>query len=286
MSELLNTDPFQITIFIFLLIILLSLIALIIFGDTKDKTYQKVIGGLVVFTVALISKHWIVIFTSLFIGGLIIASEKFLQSLAAILRTDGNVMPNTLAELNKSVDVSAASSEEVAIEKGKEEVHKDSDSNRLSLQQINLVEEKILKILSSKYKEHFTPNLKLENRYGQIVVDGAVHYSADAGKLNLENVLGLAEIKYLSKIDIFSFEFMVRRVLERIRYLFISKQMLIIFCAKKLTKEKALEVKNRLDSIYSKKSEEGDVVFGFVNINDDFSVEEIILPELKPHVNF
>jgi hypothetical protein len=285
MATILSLDPLNLIIETFLFIIFLCLLMLFIRGDTKDKTYQKIIGGLAVFSVALISREWVVILVSLFIGGLIIASEKFLQSLAAILRTDSDVMPDTLAAL-QAVDITVASEEEVEEEKEKEE--KDPQrvtSTRISFDHIKKVEEKVINFLIEKYNTHFTPNLKLENKYGQIIIDGVIHHSADSGKLNIDNVLGLAEVKYIHNPESnFNFELIVKRTLERIRYLLITKQILIIFCAKSITLERAKELQLRLKSIYSQKAGEGDVVFGFFNVTDDLNVEMLVLPGLKNNV--
>jgi len=286
MEKFLSIEPTYLVLYVFLLILLLSFIVMLVCGDNDDKTYQKIIGGLSVFIVALISKNFGIIFASLFIGGLMIASEKFLKALAAILKTDSATMPKTLAALGQ-VELSHASEEEIKEEKNKEVVETlpISGSGRLSILEIEQIEKKVLKILSDKYIACFTPNLKLENKYGQLVVDGVIHHSSDSGKLNLDNVLTLVEIKYIHQpTNNFFFESTVRRVLERVRYLLVSKQVMVVFCAKNLTLEMANNIYPRLESIFSKDPDHDDVIFGFINLDQNLNPQVLMLGDLKPNV--
>lgn len=99
-----------VTCYIFLLIVLLIAIKfLLIKNEINDKGVQKIIGGLSVFLVAIISNNAWVFTISLFIGGLIIASEEFMHKLAIIFRSRSedikqnlNYTPATKKELNKN----------------------------------------------------------------------------------------------------------------------------------------------------------------------------------------
>ncbi|MDO8507625.1 MAG: hypothetical protein Q7S53_03580 [bacterium] len=78
-----------ITVGIFLIIIIFTLKKIVSSEDRNfEITLQKIIGGLSVFIIAVISQNTYVFLLSLFIGGLIIASEDFMKVFAAILRSD------------------------------------------------------------------------------------------------------------------------------------------------------------------------------------------------------
>lgn len=289
MDTFLNIDPSNLTIYVFLSLITFSFLLMFLLGDSEEKTYQKIIGGLSIFIVSLIAKHVLIFVIALFIGGLIIASEKFLKSLAAILKTDSGTMPQTLAALSEG-ELTHASSEEIDEEKKKEitdiatSPQTEPESDRLSFADIVMIEKKIIDKISDKYGNCFTPNLKLENKYGQIVVDGVIHHSTDLGRLNIDNALTLVETKYISKpANERVFEMITKRVLERIRFLLITKQVLIVFYAKGLTHDMSNIIKARLESLFTDGSV-NDVVFGFINLDEELNPEILVLNDLQSHV--
>lgn len=289
MDIFLTIDSSDLTIYVFLSLITLSFLLMFLLGDSEEKTYQKIIGGLSIFIVSLIANHVLIFVIALFIGGLIIASEKFLKSLAAILKTDSGTMPQTLAALSEG-ELTHASSEEIDEEKKKEITdtatlpQADPEHDRLSFGDIMMIEKKIINKISDKYGNCFTPNLKLENKYGQIVVDGVIHHSTDLGRLNIDNALTLVEAKYISKpANERVFEMITKRVLERIRFLLVTKQVLIVFYAKGLTHDMSNNIKARLESLFTDGSG-SDVVFGFINLDEELNPEILVLNDLQPHV--
>lgn len=279
-------------IYIFLTIISVSFLKLIIWGDTDDKTLQKIIGGVCVFIVAIYSNDKTIFAISMFIGGLIIASEKFMQSLAAILRSDKNSIPSTIQALNNSADITVASKkefEEETIKTERKEVETPTQAatnpTGIDFKQRLEIEEEISNYLVTKYKNKFTKHIKLENEYGQIIVDGAVHNSSDMDRLDLNNVLGLAEIQYIRRGVTRGFlEFLVKKTFEKIRYIFIKKQILIIFWSKNLDYEEKERVNNIVKSLYPKETGERNLIVGFINIDSDNKVHELYLPKLGEHV--
>lgn len=279
-----------ITICVFLFIIILVVIKFLLFKDTKEKSMQKIIGGLSVFIIAIISKNPWVFSLSLFIGGLLIASEKFMRSLAAILRSDSAGIAEII-RAEAGVDISPATSSEI-----KEKNRKDNEEQSLSsreesedgrlkedrknyLQKSRLAERLVSEFFSQKYYNRYTPNVKLENRYGSIIIDGTVHYSADKDRLNLDNVLGLVEIKYIRSLDSeFLIEIFIKRALERIRFLFISKQLMVVFVSEKITKDLTQKIKKKFKEKYR------NVTLAFFNLNKNETLEPVLAPELKEDI--
>lgn len=285
-----------VVVYIFAAITLMAFLRLVIWGDTLEKTFQKIIGGISVMLVAILANHWLTTSLALFIGGLIIASEDFMKALAAILRTDSRTMPDTLDALNRPVDITAAT---------KKDIKRSEEENRLqnrfivpndiknvkildSKQRIE-IKKKILEIISDQYTDRFTQELKLENEYGSIVMDGVVHHSHDKSKLDLENVLGLLNIEIIpqrnraSNMESLYFIVRARRALEKIRYLFIKKAVLIIFAASNLSQKRAGEIEEILLERFSDKGINA-VHFGFFNISESEEPELISMPPLRGNV--
>ncbi len=77
----------SVCVFSFIGIIVLLALKFLFKGD-KDDSLKKVIGGLGVFTVAIVSNNSYIYVLALFIGGLLIASERFLLFLASIFKAE------------------------------------------------------------------------------------------------------------------------------------------------------------------------------------------------------
>lgn len=76
-------------VYSFLFIIFLIIIRYFIFAkDIENRQVAKVVGGFAVFIVAILSQNPFVILVSLFIGGLLIATEDFMKQLAIIFRSE------------------------------------------------------------------------------------------------------------------------------------------------------------------------------------------------------
>ena len=81
----------SVCVFSFIGIIVLLALKFLFKGD-KDDSLKKVIGGLGVFTVAIVSNNSYIYVLALFIGGLLIASERFLLFLASIFKAESHVL--------------------------------------------------------------------------------------------------------------------------------------------------------------------------------------------------
>ncbi len=90
----------DVVIFTFLLFCLFVLLKLLFRGDSESSSLQKIFGGLVVLSGALSSQNPWAVSISIFIAGLIIASEDFMRFFAAIMRTSGDRVPETIAAFN------------------------------------------------------------------------------------------------------------------------------------------------------------------------------------------
>ena len=65
----------------------------VVFSTEANRFLKKLIGGIIVFIVAIIANNAWVYFMSLFIGGLIIASEDFLKFIFAVWKGHPDILP-------------------------------------------------------------------------------------------------------------------------------------------------------------------------------------------------
>lgn len=89
-------DSYDITIITLLVFCFFTLIKLLLKGDTEDSSLQKIFGGMVVLSGALASQNPWAISLSIFIAGLIIASEDFMKFFAAVMKTSADKIPETI----------------------------------------------------------------------------------------------------------------------------------------------------------------------------------------------
>jgi hypothetical protein len=251
MTDFLNTILFEITItigYFFCLIIFLSFVMLIIKGDDKNRTLQKIIGGLGVFIVAIIAKNNYVYLLSLFIGGLIIASEDFMKFLAAVLKTRGD----KVAETVQSFKTSEASAEDIEekIEEESAEVAPIEESgiqNRTAsetkektkytiaqrAEKVKKIEELVNNKFRQIYGRDYLTQVKITNEYGSIVVDGIV-------KLN--NVFSkIVEIKYISAKSFPVLRHIIGRFVKRLKRFGISTPTVVVV-SEEMTVQSAADI--------------------------------------------
>jgi len=232
-----------IAVYIFLLLMILSFVKLLFCKDNDEKSLQKIIGGLAVFVVAIISKNSWVFSVSLFIGGLIIASEEFMQKLAIIFRSKSEHIgqnlktePASQAEINKKME-----DEHKEIEKsGNSEERKKQyleDRNK-----IKIAEQKALEFLSKEYGIYFKPGIKIGTERGYLITDGII-YDSPANK----TVSKIVEIKYIrNNRDIeFIATFYIRRILERIWFL-IDLPVVVVLISENITRDEAIKISQKI----------------------------------------
>lgn len=244
MNTILGLEINYFTVFIFLIIIFFSFCYLFFYKDTKDKNFQKIIGGLSIFIVAILIENPWVAFTSLFIGGLIIASEKFLKALAAILRTNSDNIHHTLNALNTT-----SATEEDLEEKEEEikEIIDEPDLNELDIElnqnerlgspkkeDIFLKKKKFKDYFSTFYKEKYPEKyrsyVKISNNSNNIVFDGAVINKS--GK-----VKEVFEFKLITKGSLKSMKFIIRRMEQKFMKLGISPHINLFIAAENLKED-------------------------------------------------
>lgn len=161
-----------IVLYSFLIIIFISLIAFC-FNHRKQETLQKLIGGLAVFIVAIISQNPYVIFTSLFIGGLIIASENFMKALVAILRSKSEKIPETLSAL---LTTEKATDEEIEKERIKEIPKREIESNREYIRKLINAERLVLSYFRKRFGKRFESRVKISSPIKRMqFVDGVIN---------------------------------------------------------------------------------------------------------------
>ncbi len=264
-----------ISVYLFLFIIFLAFIAFLF--KQEQRSLQKIIGGFGVFVVAILSQDRQVMTLSLFIGGLIIASEEFMKTLAAIFRAESSDIPKILMEKatekekiekeikEKEEDPGEEKLEEKKkpekeekplIQKAKEVKKKTSFKKRLQVERE--VEEITNNYLSHIFGDRYSKNMKFKSEYGDIVVDGIIKksYSSEVSKI--------VEIKYVRNERERLLHYYARKIAERIRFRVINIPILIIFVYEnKLTKKRVTDLHNNFVGKYK------DISVGFLNFDKE-----------------
>lgn len=244
-------------IYLFALLVFGAFVKLLIWGDSKDKALQKIVGGLSAFLVAIIANDGWVFSISLFIGGLIIASEDFMKFLAAVLRSTGDKIPETLKELKAE----RATLEEIE-EKTQEEIKSIGRPQGLTANELkeeageDLIPpitqraERVKKVrvlldqyFSNLYGDQYRTEIRLSSGYGSMVADGVI---TENGKIKK-----IIEVRYITSKSFPSLVFQTQRFIGKVRSLSIDTPILMVFVSEDLTAESASEinrdVRNRYD---------------------------------------
>ncbi len=205
-----------IVVYVLLIILIITVLKYVLFLNfTESQGVQKLVGGMSVFIVAIISNEPWVFGVSLFIGGLIIASEEFMRSLVALLRSKDDKIPETLGALIKRAtpeEVNLKREEEVA-EIAKPEI---SQVQRIrpipqaiiaNLDKVKKVEEMVLDFYTSLLSTKIERQVRIEK--------GGLSFIADAIIRKEKDIQAIIEIKYMNKVDYL--EGLLRHSLYRIR---------------------------------------------------------------------
>lgn len=245
----------SIILLVFLAIVLLSFLKYVFFSNEVDnKGVQKVIGGICVFIVAILSSHPAVFFASLFIGGLIIASEDFLKTLAAIWRTRNDKVSDTLRELNytratpqeieekqKQEVVNVAKSqpeEEISTqhdEKGS--VHEEKKSILEQIRKIEQVEGLVANFFREKFGDSFQEHVRITSYSGEkFIADGIVKEN--------EEIKAIVETRNLSRVSP-SNRYFVAKDVAKIRMLFPAQWIIYTL----VIPQETLELRRELESL-------------------------------------
>lgn len=280
---------------VFLLIFTLAFLHILLVGDTEDKTMQKILGGTAVFTLSLVTGNVIVIVLALFIGGLIIASERFLEFLLAVVKSDSKNLPETLSEMNKrGVVITRATPEDLEEKTEKEEEESAPQVINMPNQRETFqermdkrkdVETKSISLLSDHYTGRFSAGVRLANEFGNLIADGVIHSRHIERPDSLDDVNGLIEVIYMpGKTERLKMwvEHRLRTIVSRFRFLFIDKQILIVYVLDRegFTEDAAIAELTRVFDKYNVR-ETKDVLFGLLVREEDGSVVQIFLPEIS-----
>ncbi len=243
-----HTSMLEITTAILLIFATIVLVKIIFKGDSENDKYQKIFGGIVVLLVALISKNPWAISLSIFVGGLIIASEDFMKFLAAVMRTRGDKVADTVAALvarasDEEVDEKREqeSIDEVESAEGEEKRPINTTSKRAleRAQKIKKAEERLMPILQSELGDSFEPHMKILNSPGNekpLIVDGVIRRK---GKVKL-----IVEIKYITERSFENLKFLIYRYRQKLNKLGIKGRILMVVASEEMTKEAAQEMYN------------------------------------------
>lgn len=256
---------YEITIFAFLFLVFLTFFKLLFWGDNEEKKMQKIFGGLIILITALLSHAPYVIFASIFISGLIVASEDFMRFLAAVMRSSGD----KVAETVKALEMQKASPQEVEEKLKKESkdleinvfdnarITESVDLAKLNIpslevvpapldvevirssnervseraEKIKMVEELVQPYLKQMFLDAYEPHMKITNGLKSLVVDGLVRKN---NKIKL-----IIEIRYLTAKSFPRLKYLIIGFREKLLKIGIKRRVLMIVISEEMTSQEA-----------------------------------------------
>lgn len=227
----------DIIIYIFIFIILISFACLVFCksGKNKEDRYEKIIGGLSVFLVALIANITWLYVISFFIGGLIIASENFMMFLAAIIKTDSKNIPKTVAAFAKKAKEYEINKKLITENKIKiPEVPSEPEESAIEyinnkLKKVKIIEKKISDYMEEKYGKNYHSYVKYSNTDRMVIFDGIINYD--------DGTETVVEIKFLTRKDFPILKKVITHVNREISSFDICANLLLVIVSEKLTKD-------------------------------------------------
>lgn len=186
-----------------------------------SQSVQKIIGGLTVFVVALLSHSTPVIGFSLFIGGLIIASEEFMAKLAIIFRSESKDLGTNVASLTTATktEVQAKNKEEALDLVAAEVVSAASPAITRTLASQNAtVKALVLDYLQDRYSNEryqILPEQKIDSpdAKSSVVVDGVLVENTPSKS----EIVSLIEIQYVGSA--YKFDRLLATIQRRVEVL-------------------------------------------------------------------
>ncbi len=255
---------YEITIYIFLSLAILIFFKFLFWGDTEDKKLQKIFGGILILITALLSRNGWVVSIAIFISGLIVASEDFMRFLAAVMRTSGDRVADTVRAL-QAQKASPKEIEEKLQKEGKEleiklfdnvkvgedvgldntdleigpaptdgAIKTSSERVRERAEKIKQIEILVQPYLKEKFTDHYESHMKITNGTKSLVVDGIVRKN---NKIEL-----IIEIKYLTVKSFSVLKYLIIGFREKLLKIGIKRRVLLIVVSEAMTKEHASDM--------------------------------------------
>lgn len=196
-----------ISVISFTIIIILSSIKLLFRGD-KNDSLKKVIGGLGVFIVAIVSDNTTIYIVALFIGGLLIASERFLLFLASIFRAESKDISNIASKFKDLTEIEIEKKREREAKALKKSLVSEPTSKKTSQNPFIIGDKELIKRYEAKIlreiKFAVMPSSSYTVRYYVEVKDGPRNkqYDAVVVKKNTDSIKYAFEIKFIGPMNI------------------------------------------------------------------------------------
>jgi hypothetical protein len=266
-------DMVALTAISFILVIFGAFIKFLCCGDRDDRGLQKLIGGLGVFLVAIISKSPWVFSLSIFVGGLIIASEDFMKFLAAVMKSSSDKIPETVnALLTKAshADVKAKAAEDVIETVATISMQKDEKRGELSsrLQKMRKVEGLVHSYMAKIFGKDYESQIKYTGPNGQYIFDGVIK--------SQNSLKFIVEIKYLSSARYEALDFSIARFTHKVKSLEINIAGMVAVVADQITTDEALKLNKELSNKFNLR-------FLFFKYENDILVPILVPPFLNEY---
>lgn len=235
-----------------------------LFSSNPDEYTKKIIWWISILTFALVTHNNYIIWISLFIGWLLIATENFLMHLASIFSSKKwDDLSKVLDSFNKNwkkefeaekiTKEEKQKEEEKNVEEEKEVIneikesttkHESSWPNRISYKDIYELESKIISHFLNSNKDILSKflienDIRIKNEYGNFILDWVIK---DGNK-----IISWIEVKIISSPTRHIYMH-IRRFIERIRYMKFDFPFILIVWAYEFDLNEINRVKNQFSS--------------------------------------
>ncbi len=272
-------SPIEVTTILFFGSMVMAAFICLLFRKSED-IMQKVVGGFSVFIIAILANYWVVYLLSIFVGGLIIASEQFMMFIAAILKSDGTKIPETVKafsvqsatkeEMEKKVKKEVSELEDPLVSDGSREAtifdtneprYKLGSSEKMNerTKKIREVTEKVHSLLANKYGSTYRKNVKVKYGDKSAILDAIIQ--TRKGK-----VQKVVEIKLVTAKSFSNLKWIVVRFIKKLAKIGLTAPLLFVVVSPDMTLEDA-------KSLYE--DNKGFAEFRFYKLIEPGELEEI-----------
>lgn len=247
---------------------------MLLFSKDEDGKFQKIFGSTILLIAGIWSGNAIAISVSVIVGGLLVATEDFMRFIVAVIKSRGDMVPQTVhaliatpatkEEMAESIPEKELIKHDEEVEVVKEpevisardgEKRTSSSKNEKVIERYKKTEKLVSNVqeeLQMKFGENYYPEMKLQNEYDEkVVVDGVVKRK--------EKPVMVVEVKYITEKSFPNVKYLVYRFRNKLNKVGFTKALTFVLIADEMNEEYArlikADVRNAAQLIFYKHTE-------------------------------
>jgi hypothetical protein len=240
----------DIAVYILLGIAGFSFLRILFWEDRKNNLFQKILGATLVLAVSIIANDSWGYAVAIIIGGLVIASEDFMKYLVAIMRTKGDMIPQTITALetrkatkeevqNKLMtEVKDEAAITISSEGATEKKSKNPEVNERLIKTQN-IEQNVQALLHQKWGKNYESQIRIRGGEVSYVFDGLIRTKGHIRKV--------VEIKFITAKTFDHLKYVFSRIRKKMDSIGLPNrtQLVVVLVVEDITKEQAAEIRKQ-----------------------------------------